>query len=90
MTIETLMDLRKRVDETILKRRADIERQLERMGAIAVAGGARVVRGRGSALREEKSRRNIVVLQAKLGLVEAQDLFGLLLRSKAERNLTIS
>src|SRR5262249_22732955 len=36
------------------------------------------------------SRRDIVVLQAKLGLVEAQDLFGLLLRSKAERNLTIS
>jgi len=54
MTIETLMDLRKRVDETILKRRADIERQLERMGAIAVAGGARVVRGRGSALRGRK------------------------------------
>ena len=48
MTIETLMDLRKRVDETILKRRADIERQLERMGAIAVAGGSRIVRGQAS------------------------------------------
>ena len=55
MTVEALMDLRKRVDETLIEHRADIERQLERMGsAIAVAGGARVVRGRGSALRGRK------------------------------------
>jgi hypothetical protein len=37
MTVEALMDLRKRVDEMLLKRRAEIEKQLERMGgAIAV------------------------------------------------------
>ena len=42
MTVEALMDLRKRVDETLHKRRAELERQLER---IAVASGARVVRG---------------------------------------------
>ena len=45
MTIEALMDLREQVDETLLKRRAEIERQLARMD-----GGARAVRG-GSALK---------------------------------------
>jgi len=55
MTVEALMDLRKRVDETLLKRRADIEQQLEKMGsAIAVVGGARVVGGRGSVLKGRK------------------------------------
>ena len=37
-----------------------------------------------------KSRRNIVVHQAKPGQVVAEDLFGLLLRSKVERNSMIS
>src|SRR5262245_7453930 len=55
MTVEALMDLRKRVDETLLKHRAEIEQQLERMDrAIAVAGSARVVRGGRSALRGRK------------------------------------
>jgi DNA-binding protein H-NS len=50
MTVEALMDLRKRVDEMLLKRRAEIEKQLERMGgAIAVVGGQR-----GSPLRGRK------------------------------------
>ena len=40
MTIEALMDLRKRVDEMLLERRAELQKQLERMGAIAVVGGA--------------------------------------------------
>jgi DNA-binding protein H-NS len=52
MKIEALMDLREQVDETLLKRRAEIEQQLERMGA--VAGGARVARAGGSALRGKK------------------------------------
>ena len=48
MTVEALMDLREQVDETFLKRRAEIETQLARMGtAIAVVG----VRGGGSALK---------------------------------------
>jgi DNA-binding protein H-NS len=51
MTIEALMDLRRRVDETLHKRRAELEKQLER---IAVVGGARVVRGGGSALKGKK------------------------------------
>jgi DNA-binding protein H-NS len=51
MTIEALMDLRKRVDEMLLGRRAELEKQLER---IAVVGGARVVRGGRSALRGTK------------------------------------
>jgi DNA-binding protein H-NS len=45
MTVEGLMDLRKRVDETLHKRRAEIERQLAALG-----GGRRVIRG-GSALK---------------------------------------
>jgi len=48
MTVEALMDLRKRVDEALNERRAELEKQLERMG---VVGGARVVRGRASALK---------------------------------------
>ena len=55
MTVEALMDLRKRVDEMLLKHRAEIEQQLERMGsAIAVVGSRRVMGGRGSALRGRK------------------------------------
>jgi len=51
MTVEALMDLRKRVDETLHQRRADMERQLERMGsAVAVVRG----RGGGSALKGKK------------------------------------
>src|SRR6516162_2575297 len=51
MTVETLMDLRSRVDETLHKRRAELEKQLERIG---VVGGGRVVRGGGSPLRGRK------------------------------------
>jgi DNA-binding protein H-NS len=48
MSVEALMDLRKRIDEMLLERRAEIEKRLERMEAIAVVGG----RGqRASALR---------------------------------------
>ena len=49
MTVEAVMDLRKRVDETLHKRRAELEKQLEGMGAIAV-----VVRGGGSVLKGKK------------------------------------
>src|SRR5215813_5083018 len=51
MTVEALMDLRERVDEMLLERRAELEKQLER---IAVVGGRRVVRGGGSALKGKK------------------------------------
>src|SRR5262245_36925319 len=54
MTVEALMDLRKRVDEMLLEHRAEIQKQIERMEAIAVVGGARVVRGGGRALRGRK------------------------------------
>ena len=90
MSVEALMDLRKRVDETLRSRRAGLEKQLESITAFAVIGGARVVRGGGSALKERKSRRNIEVHQARLGQVVAQDLVGLLLRSKVEGNSMIS
>ena len=55
MTVEALMDLRKRVDEMLHEHRAEIQKQIERMDrAIAVVGGARVVRGRGSPLSGRK------------------------------------
>jgi len=49
MSVEALMDLRKRVDETLHKRRAELEKQLT-----ALTGGRRVVRGSGSALKGRK------------------------------------
>jgi len=51
MTVEALMDLRKRVDETLHQHRAKLQKQLER---IAVVGGRRVVRGVGSVLKGKK------------------------------------
>jgi len=51
MSIEGLMDLRKRIDQMLLERRAELQKQLER---IAVVSGARVVRGGGSALKGRK------------------------------------
>jgi len=51
MTVEALMDLRKRVDETLHQHRAKLQKQLERLG---VFGGARAVRGGGSPLRGKK------------------------------------
>ena len=54
MTVEALMDLRKRVDETLHKRRAELEKQLERLGrAIAVLTGRRG-KVQGSALTGRK------------------------------------
>ena len=51
MSVEALMDLRKRVDQMLLESRAELQKQLERMDrAIAVVGG----RGGGSALRGKK------------------------------------
>src|SRR5690348_4749079 len=49
MTVEALMDLRKQVDETLLKRRAELEKQLARMD-----GGVRIVRGGVSVLKGKK------------------------------------
>jgi len=51
MTVEALMDLRKRVDGMLLERRAELQKQLERF---AVVSGARVVGGGGSALKGRK------------------------------------
>src|SRR5260370_20283931 len=52
MNVEALMDLQKRVDETLLKRRAEIEKQLEMLGA--VVGGTRVARDSRSTLKGRK------------------------------------
>ena len=51
MTIEALIDLRERVEEALLKRRAELQRHIERIaGPHAVVGG----RGGGSVLRGKK------------------------------------
>ena len=55
MSVEALMDLRKRVDEMLFEHRAEIQKQIERMDrAIAVVGGARVAGGGGSPLKGRK------------------------------------
>jgi DNA-binding protein H-NS len=54
ITVEALMDLRKRIDETLLQHRAEIEQQLEKMDTIAVVGRLRIVRGGRSALKGRK------------------------------------
>jgi DNA-binding protein H-NS len=55
MSVEALMDLRKRVDEMLLEHRAEIEQQLEKMDrTIAVVGRLRIVRGGRSALKGRK------------------------------------
>ena len=53
ITIEALIDLREQVDETLVKRRAEIEQQLARMDG-AVAEGTRVARRGGSVLKGKK------------------------------------
>jgi DNA-binding protein H-NS len=49
MSVEGLMDLRQQVDETLHRRRAELEKQLA-----ALTAGRRVVRGGGSALKGRK------------------------------------
>jgi hypothetical protein len=51
MTVEALMDLRRRVDQMLVERRAEIEKQLERITAFAVVSGRKVGRGGGSVLK---------------------------------------
>jgi hypothetical protein len=67
MSVGALMDLRKRVDEMLLSRRAELEKQLESM---AVVGGARVVRGGGSALKGKKVPPKYRGPSGRLGQVE--------------------
>ena len=54
MTVEALMDLRRRVDETLHQHRAKLQKQLERMSSATAVVGGRVVRGGGSSLRGKK------------------------------------
>jgi DNA-binding protein H-NS len=52
MTVEALMGLREQIDETLVKRRAEIEQQLKKMGA--VVGSTRVIRAGKSVLKGRK------------------------------------
>jgi len=87
MTVEALMDLQTRVDEALNERRAEIEKQLK---MLAVVGGRRVVRGGGSVLKGRKVPPKYRSPSGDTWAGRAQDLVGLLLRSKVERNSTIS
>src|SRR5262249_46967799 len=51
MTVDALMDLRNQIDEILSERRAELEKQLERLGVITSRA---VGRGGGSALRGKK------------------------------------
>ena len=84
------MDLRKRVDQRLFERRAEIEKQLERVTAFAVVGGTRVVRGGGSTLKGRKVPPKYRSPLGETWQVVEQGLFGLLLRSRVERSSTIS
>ena len=53
MNVDALIDLRERVDQTLVRRRAELQQQLEMVGR-ATAVGRRVVRGGGSALKGRK------------------------------------
>ena len=83
MTVEALMDLRKRIGETLHKRRAELQKQL------AALGVTRVVRGGGSALKGRKVPPKYRSPLGESGQAVAQSLVGLLLRSKGERGSTI-
>ena len=76
MTVEALMDLRKRVDEMLHQHRADLEKQLER---IAVFGGARVVRGGGSVLNTDRpclsANKRPIASPNTLGLITILERF---------------
>jgi DNA-binding protein H-NS len=52
MTVEALMDLRKRVEEMLLEHRAELQKQLARMDALV--SGRRAVRRRRSLLKGRK------------------------------------
>jgi len=87
MSVEGLMDLRKRVDEMLHRRRAEIEKQLERF---AVVGGARVVGGGGSALKGRKVPPKYRGPSGETWAGRGAKPRCLLLRLKAARNSTIS
>jgi DNA-binding protein H-NS len=53
MSVEALMDLRKRVDQMLLERRAEIEKQLESIDRAIAVAGSRGGQG-GSALKGRK------------------------------------
>jgi DNA-binding protein H-NS len=90
------MALRKRVDEMLHRRRAELEKQLNRIAGPQSALRS-PLRGRkvppkyrgpsGETWASRGARRNIEVRQVKLGQAVAQDLVGLLLRSNVARDL---
>ena len=86
MTVEALMDLRKRVEEMLLEHRAKVQKQLEKMDALV--GGRRIALGGRSVLKGKKVPPKYRRPSGET--VVAPDLVGLLLRSRVERNSMIS
>ena len=54
MTVEALMDLRKRVEARLVEHRAQLEKQLERMGRAITGPRVVIIRGGGSVLKGMK------------------------------------
>jgi hypothetical protein len=86
MSVEALMDLRKRVDDTLAKRRVELEQQLNTITGFA-AGRSKVT---GSVLKGRKVPPKYRGPSGETWAGRVQDPFGLLPRSKVERNSTIS
>jgi hypothetical protein len=71
MSVESLLQLRMQIDETILKRRAVLEKELEKLGTFA---GERVARGRrGTAIEPISSRNCEHFLRGALSLLPVQE-----------------
>ena len=88
MTVEALMDLRKRVEERLVEHRAQLEKQLERMGRAIT--GPRVVRGGRSALKGRKVPPKYRSPSGETWAGRGARPRWLVARSKVERNSTIS
>ena len=94
MSVEALMDLRKRVDEMLLERRAELQKQLESMDrAVALVGNRRAVRGGTSILKGRevppKYRGPSGETWAGRGVAPDHGLGGTKLRSKRRIKIAI-
>ena len=86
MNVEALMNLRNQIDERLLELRTKLEKQLAALHGQPKGKAIRI----GSSLKGKKVTPKYRSLKARPGPVVAQNLVGLLLRSKVERNSTTS
>jgi hypothetical protein len=77
MTVEALLDLRMRLDESLLDHRAELQGQLDRLQGASSLPGRSPIRKRKSKLKGAKVHPSIAVVPARLGRVEGHDHGGL-------------